>query len=71
MAHRSYPEFGSPVINCENLQALEDRIMRARADANAILNGNKAPEDKVQLPQTKTLRDINLQEFLDSLSKKK
>lgn len=68
VAHRSYPEFGAPIINTHNLQAVEDRIMRARAEANFICNNNKAPEDRVQLPLTKTLKDINLQEFLDSLS---
>lgn len=71
MAHRSFPEFGSPLINCNNLQVVEDRIMRARAEANFECNNGKAPEDKIQLPPTKTLRDVDLQAFIDSFKKRK
>ena len=65
--NRAFPELGSPLLNCNNLQTVEDVMSRSRADANAMYNQDKAPEDKAQLPQAKTLKDINLEAFLDSL----
>ncbi len=65
--HRSFPELGSPLINCNNLLAIEDVLGRSRADANAQYNGDKSAEDKKQLPPAKTLKDIDLQKFLDEI----
>ncbi len=65
--NRSFPEFGSPLLNVQNLQAVEETAMRARAEANAFFNNGKTKEEKEQLPQALTLADIDLQKFLDSL----
>lgn len=65
--NRSFPEFGSPLLNVQNLQAVEETAMRARAEANAFFNNGKTKEEKEQLPQALTLADIDLQAFLDSL----
>lgn len=70
ITNRAFPELGSPLLNCNNLLAIEDVVSRSRADANAIYNRDKAPEDKAQLSPAKTLKDIDLEAFLESLSSK-
>lgn len=67
MSHRSHPEFGSPFINCGNLQAVEDRIMREHAETNSLANGHLPANKRIEIPQPKRLKDINLQRFIDSL----
>lgn len=69
MPNRSFPEYGSPLLNCSHLLAIEDRLMRARAEANAKYNIDREALglENEQLPQAKTLADVDLQKFLDSL----
>lgn len=68
--NRNFPEFGAPFINFNQLRGLEEHLMRARADANALANRNTTAETHIQLPPAKTLRDMDLQKFLDSLKAK-
>lgn len=70
MAHRSYPEFGVPIIDIYNLPAIEERLSRIWADSNSQANINRAKEDKIAIPQPKKLKDIDLQEFIDNLTSK-
>lgn len=67
MPNRSFPEFGSPLINCSNLPSIQEMLMRTRAEANAMHNHYKAEDEREQLQPAKEFKDINLQDFLDSL----
>ncbi|AKA72053.1 hypothetical protein [Clostridium scatologenes] len=69
MPHRSFPEYGSPLINCNYLPGIEDRLMRARAEVNAKYNIDRERMglEEEQLPQAKTLQDIDLDKFLKEL----
>ncbi len=67
MAHRNFTELGSPLLNCQNLQGIEQHLERQRADDNAQFNYYKDAEDKVQLPLPLGFKDIDLEKFLNSL----
>lgn len=67
MPHRSFPEYGSPLINCSNLPLIEDVLMRSRAEANAMYNCYRDESEKEQLPQAKELKDIDLEKFLKGI----
>lgn len=67
MAHREFPEFGIPVIDCNNLQGIEERLFRTWADVNALANTNLPKDQRIEIPQPKKLQDINLQDYIDNL----
>lgn len=69
MPHRSFPEYGSPLLNCANLPAVENVIMRDRAKANFMFNDYRERKglEQEQLPQAKKFKDIDLQKFLDEI----
>jgi hypothetical protein len=69
VCNRSFPEYGSPLLNSPYLSAIVSTLERERADANAIINVNLPLEDRHQLPASLNFNDIDLQEFLDSIGK--
>ncbi|OAA91472.1 hypothetical protein [Clostridium ljungdahlii] len=69
MPHRSFSEYGSPLINCSNLPLIEDVLMRSRAESNAVYNTDRERMglEKEQLPQAKTFKDIDIEKFLKGI----
>lgn len=69
MANRSFPQYGAPLINCYSLPAIEDVLMRSRAEANAMYNTDRERMglEREQLPSYKKYEDINLEKFLKEL----
>lgn len=67
ICNRSFPEYGSPLLNSPYLSAIVSVLERERADANAIINVNLPLEDRHQLPASLNFDDIDLQSFLDNL----
>lgn len=69
MPNRSFPEYGSPLINCSSLIATEDVLMRRRAEANAMYNTDRERMglENEQLPLSKELKDVDLEKFLKEL----
>lgn len=67
VTNRRHPEHGTPLLNCPSLPYIEEHLQRSRADANAEFNSYRSEADKEQLPLAKGYKDIDLQQFLDSL----
>lgn len=69
MPNRVFPQYGSPLINCSSLTAIEDVFMRSRAQANAIYNIDRERMglENEQLPLSKELKDVDLDVFLKGL----
>lgn len=69
VCNRSFPEYGSPLLNSPYLSAIVSVLERERVDANAYINSPLPLEDRKQLPDSLNFDDIDLQKFLDNIGK--
>lgn len=65
--NRNFPELGAPLLNIGTVTATEEIVFRAWAEANAIYNRDKSPEESEQLPQSMKLSDVNIEKYLSKI----
>lgn len=65
--YRPHPELGMPMLNLQNLSAVESQLSRNRAETNAKCN----EEQRKDLKPAKTVASVDLDAWLDKLGRKK
>lgn len=63
--NRDYAEYGSVLINCNNLSAIEAVLDMSRNNANGVYNQYR--EVNEQLPPAKKVADVDLAKYLKSI----